>query len=534
MTEEIQREKQQIARASKIMGLLTLLSRLLGLVRNQILSHFFGATWVADAFIAAFTIPNALRRLFGEGALTPAIVSIFTRVLHGSKNEKEHKAFVTASFWWFTATICLVVLVGIAAAPLLVRLYVPEFDQVPGKMELTIALTRWMFPFILFIGWAALGMGFLNSMGSFGISAFSPALLNLSVIILVPISFLVWQPEPQTGIFVFGAAVVLGGLLQALIHLRPLQLKGLAPELRPSMQSPHLSDLKKLLLPSMIAMGTYQLNIIVNRVFASQIDGAVSHLFYADLILELPVSLIAVSLGTAVLPTFSRYAASGNNVGLGETFRFSLESVLFFAIPSMFGLIALATPLCSSLYFSGKFTAVDLTISSQCLVAYSLGLPFFAALRIITPLFFARKDTTTPTVVSFIALTVNFFAAWQLSLHGGAAGIALATVISSLVNSAILTALVFRQNPDFEWVKMIATTFKMLLAGLTMGVSLWAALLLLPPDFWTTSGITAAKLGTLFVLVATGALIYGIASWIFRVQQVQGIVNRLRTKIRGQ
>jgi putative peptidoglycan lipid II flippase len=531
MTEELQREKQQITRASKIMGLFTLLSRFLGLVRNQILSHFFGATWVADAFVAAFTIPNALRRLFGEGALTPAIVSIFTRILQGSKDPQEHKGFVTAAFWWFTALICLVVLIGIAIAPWLVRLYVPEFTQVPGKIELTVALTRWMFPFILFIGWAALGMGFLNSIGSFSVSAFSPALLNLSVIVLVPIGFLIWQPEPQQGIFIFASAVVLGGLLQALIHLRPLEVKGLAPAFRPSMTSPHLKDLKKLLLPSMIAMGTYQLNIIVNRIFASQIDGAVSHLFYADLILELPISLIAVSLGTAVLPTFSRYAAAGNRAGLRETFRFSMESVLFFAIPSMFGLIALATPLCSSLYFSGKFTEIDLTISSRCLIGYSLGLPFFASLRIITPLFFARKDTMTPTVVSFISLVVNFVAAWQLSSRGGAAGIALATVLSSLVNSAILTALVFRQNRDFEWLKILVATLKMLLAGFAMGSLLWFALQMFPDNLWTTSGITATKLGAVFALVALGILTYGFAAWVFRVEQIHNLIIRLRSKM---
>jgi putative peptidoglycan lipid II flippase len=216
---------------------------------------------------------------------------------------------------------------------------------------------------------------------------------------------------------------------------------------------------------------------------------------------------------------------------LGETFRFSIESVLFFAIPSMFGLIALATPLCSSLYFSGKFTATDLAISSQCLVGYSLGLPFFAALRIITPLFFARKDTTTPTVVSFIALSVNFVAAWQLSMYGGAAGIAVATVLSSLVNAAILTALVFRQNRDFAWLKIFVSTMKMLIAGFAMGALLWFVLQALPEHLWTTSGITATKIGTLFFLVIAGALTYGFTAWILKVQQVLSLVGRMRSKL---
>ena len=530
MKETVHTEKQQIVRASKIMAVFTLFSRLLGLVRNQILSHFFGATWVADAFIAAFTIPNALRRLFGEGALTPAIVSIFTRVLKGPQEAGQRRAFVSASFWWLSSVLVLVVLAGILLAPVLVRLYVPEFVNVPGKMELTISLTRWLFPFILFLGWAALAMGLLNSIGLFGVSAFSPALLNIAVIIVVPTLLFTFQPDPTTGIFIFASAVLMGGALQAFIHLWPLSKNALIPSLVPSLTSPHLTDLKKLMLPSVLAMGTYQLNIIVNRVFASQIDGAVSHLFYADLILELPISLIAVSLGTAVVPTFSRYATTGDHKGLGDTFRFALEGALFFAIPAMLGVLVLATPLCSSLYFSGKFTLHDLEVSSLCLMAYSLGLPFFAALRILTPLFFAQKDTVTPTIVSFVALTVNFVAAWKLSSFWGASGIALATVISSIVNFFVLGMIVFFKHRDFEWSLMTKSVLKIVFSSALMGGALVLILQSLPTDFWTSSGITMKKLSALLGLVALGITAFGVAALFLKLPQAQAVYSRLRSK----
>jgi len=524
-------ERKEIGRASFIMAFFTMISRILGLVRNLLLSHFFGATYISDAFIAAFTIPNALRRLFGEGALTPAFVSTLTRAVKDSEDQKDPRIwqnYFAQAFTWLTILLLIVCGLGILLAGPLVHLYVPDFIHVPGKMELTVSLTRFLFPFILFIGWAAFFMGVLNTFRSFGLPAFGPSLLNLSVIILVPVTFHFFSSESPYAIYVYGGAFLIGGLLQALIQVPKMMSLGARLRWSLSLSDPRIRELGMILIPSAFAMGVYQLNIIVNRVFASGIEGAVSHLFFADLILELPISLIATSLGTAVLPSFSRLMASNDKKGLADSFAYSLQGVWLLSIPAMMGMIALSEPIVSTLYFSGKFTAHDLENVRTCLIAYGVGLPFFAGMRILTPVFFAAKDTRTPALVGLVALSVNFIMAWKFSGIFGAWGIALSTSISSVVNFMILAFLINRQHSDLPWGRIFGVTLRIILGALIMGLSLKYTVEWLDLAIWKTQGVGLEKVLWLTALISLGILVYAFATRALGLKQLAKVFRGLK------
>jgi putative peptidoglycan lipid II flippase len=536
-TEPVSSEKREIGRASAILAFFTLVSRVLGLARNQILSHFFGATFVADAFIAAFTIPNALRRLFGEGALTPAIVSLFTRSLREPPTEDGSlpwQGFISAAFAWLSICLSVLCILGILLSPWIVQIYVPDFSNTPGKMELTVKLTQFLFPFIIFIGWSAFFMGILNTFRSFAISAFVPALLSISVVLIVPVSLKILFPGTTHGIYFYAGALLIGGIGQAALQLPDLKRFKALPLYRFRWADPRVKELAKLLIPSFFSMATYQLNIIVNRTFASSIPGAVSHLFYADLILELPVALVATSVGTAVIPSFSRLLTDQKREELAEAFQFALEAIWTLAIPCTLGLIVLAGPTISTLYFSGKFTLLDSRTTASVLIFYAFGLPFFATMRIFLAFFFASKNTLLPFIASCVALVANFVCAYSLSRLMSVSGIALATSISSFVNISILAIFVARHHPEFRWLEIARNFFKIFLASLLMGLILYFVQDLVAQNLWDGSGITKTKIITLSALVGLGAVTYFLAAVLFRVPHAETILKKWGGRLMGK
>lgn len=522
-------ESREIGRASGILASSTMLSRILGLVRNQILSHFFGAGIASDAFIAAFTIPNALRRLFGEGGLTPAFVSIFTRVISDSQGDRERaRAFLSDCFMWLSLLLLLIVAVGIGISPWLVQLYVPQFSEIPGKFELTVELTRFLFPFILLISWAALFMGILNTYKRFYLPAIGPAVLNLSVITLAPLLLLFAYPNTENGIFIFAGCILIGVSVQLVIHLPVLHKLHSLPKLRWQFKlDPRLLDLGRMLLPAVFSLGIYQLNIIVNRVFASGIPGAVSHLYYSDLILELPVSLIATSMSVAAMPSFSRLYVEGNRQELGRTFFYSIGLNASLALPATGGLLILALPCISSIFQTGAFTYNDTLVASQALFFYALGLPFYCLIRSLLPLYFAAKDTKTPAIAAFVALSVNFVAAWQLSKDYGAPGIAAATSIASLCNFALLLAIAIKRFPEFPWMKILSLNAKVILGALIMSAGIYFLGDLVPEMVWVEQGISLRKVLYLVGLVLSGIVIYFVATMPLKIEPLE----QLRAKI---
>jgi len=522
-------ESKEIGRASGILALSTLLSRVLGLLRNQILSHFFGAGLAADAFIAAFTIPNALRRLFGEGGLTPAFVSIFTRSLYDPKSNWRN--FVSSSFLWLTLCLVVLSLLGMIFAPLLVWVYVPEFSQTPGKFEMTVQLTRFLFPFVLLICWAAFFMGILNSFKKFALPALGPAIMNFTIVCLAPLALWSgWIPEAQ-GIFVFSLCILIGVSIQLIVQLPTLRRLGALPKLSGPWLDPRVIELGQLLLPAVFSMGIYQLNIIVNRVFASRIPGAVSHLYYSDLIIELPVSLIATSMSVAAMPSFTRLLVEKKHHELGQTFKFSSCLNAGLAIPSMIGILVLSFPIISSIFFTGEFSLGDSQVSAEALCYYALGIPFYCLLRSLLPLFFADKDTKTPAIIGFVALGVNFFGAWQLSRIMGSPGIALSTALSSFTQFSLLCVIAIYRYKFFPWLEVLKLIGKIGLAGSFMGLLLYGGSNLIPEYIWINKGISILKLLSLGGLIGLGVLTYGAGIHYLKIPAIEPLLRKIKTQI---
>lgn len=521
-------EKSEIGKASAILAFFTFISRLLGLVRNQILSHYFGASFVADAFIAAFTIPNALRRLLGEGALTPSLVATLTRHL----KTDDWKSFVRSAFAWLTIALLTCIGLGTLFAAPLVRLYVPDFEHIPGKFELTVQLTRFLFPFILFIGWSAFFMGVLNTFRSFALSAFVPAMNSIAVILIVPAFFFFFSWPSEQSIYVFSAAMLIGALAQATLQLAPIKKLDCMPSRKFKWKDTRVFELGTLLVPSFFSMAVYQLNIIVNRTFASQIDGAVSHLFYADLIIELPVALIATSVGTAVIPSFSRLIVDQKRHELAETFRFSVQSVWVLAFPCCAGLIVLAMPIVSTLYFTGRFQWTDTTTTASALIFYAVGLPFFSTLRIILGYFFADKETRLPFIAGLFALGVNFASAWWLSGVFQTKGIALATSISSAFNILILILFLKIRKSGLPFGRLLLDSIGIAAASLLMAGGLYILNTLVPSSIWEATGVNANKIITLFGLIIAGVTLYLVGCWLFRVPMAFEVFKRVGKKLK--
>lgn len=518
-------ENREFTRASGVMAFFTMISRILGLVRNQLLGHFFGAGFAADAFIAAFTIPNALRRLFGEGALTPAFVSLFMR--HLRSGPQSWRGFLSSTFYWQTLVVGGLACLGMIYAEPLVRLYVPDFADEAGKLELTVQLTQILFPFILIISWAALAMGVLNSFRKFALPAFGPAILNLSVILLVPSFILYFSPDFEPKIYIFAFAILAGVCVQVGAQIPSLVKLKAFPSFKFRWKDSRVWALAQLLIPSIFGMGVYQLNIIVNRRFASDIPGAVSHLFYSDLLIELPVSLIATSMSVAAVPSFTRLIVEKDKRSLSQTFEYAMSLNLSLALPAALGLLSLALPLISMIFQTGRFEYSDSLVASQCLQAYALGLPFFCALRTLIPLFYGFKDTRSPVYAGILALVVNFLAAWQLSQVFGAPGIALATSISALVNFLALSLLLRHHFRDFSWVKIFVAFLKASLAAGLMVVCIRFGAQLISPNLWTEPGIKLSKILAGLGLVGFGAIVYFSSALLLKVPAISDLIRKL-------
>ena len=467
-------------RSAGVVGLAVIGSRLFGLVREQVFAAMFGAGKLLDAYYGAFRIPNLLRDLFAEGALSTAFTALFTRNwTRDGPEEAWQLANLTFSAMIFI--IGLVCLGGIAAAPLIVGATNYGFHAVPGKFELAVSLTRLLFPFILFVSLAAAVMGILNARFVFGIPASASTVFNIVSVVAGVASAFLFDPAARHGwphpVFgersLFGVAfgVLLGGVAQLGMQLPALWRLGFRFRWKLALGDARLKELWALMWPSLIAGAAVQVNVLVNGVFSSQIDGGISWLTCAFRLMQFPIGLFGVSLATATLPAVARRFAKDDLGSFGKTVRASLRLVLFFCIPSAVGLAVLARPIIALIYQHGHFTAYATGQTALVLQAYSVGLAGYAAIKVLTPCFYALGLPRVPLRVSLIGiglnLVLNLLNAQVLGL--GAAGLALITSCVALVN-VIQLSVALSRKVDFgrvaEWLGFIA---RLCLAGAACG-----------------------------------------------------------------
>ncbi|AFM25543.1 murein biosynthesis integral membrane protein MurJ [Desulfomonile tiedjei] len=510
-------EQKLVARAAGVVGFWTTLSRVLGFVRDMVIALFLGAGPGADAFFVAFRIPNLLRRLFAEGALSAAFIPTYVDTLQ-QLGKTEAARLARIAFTFTTIALAAVTLTGIAFSPLIVRLTAPGFFDDPSKFGLTVELTRTMFPYIFFISLVALASGILNSLGHFSAPAAAPVLLNLSMITSVAICA-TWLKVPPFYALAWG--VVVAGVLQLALQIPFLWALGvkLYPDFH--LRHPALKRMGLLFLPAAFGGAVYQLNVLVGTILASMLPvGGVSWLYYADRIVELPLGIFAIALGTAILPSMSRQASNGDFAGLTRSVSFGLRLIAFFTIPASVALIVLAEPIIAVLFQRGAFTSTDTTQTAYALFYYTLGLWAFSGLKVVVQAFFSLKDTRTPLWVSMGAVAVNLVGGLLLMGPMAQGGLALATSLAAALNVLVLFAILVKRLGRFPTEQFIKSLLRVSAASAIMGGAL-----LYGRTFGTwPAGLTATNGLVLSGCVLGGLAIFAVSAFGLRCQELDSLL----------
>ncbi|KKN06057.1 hypothetical protein LCGC14_1081080 [marine sediment metagenome] len=493
----------------------TLLSRVFGYIRDMIQAYYLGTGKSADAFYIAYIIPNLLRRLTGEGAMTAAFIPVFTQE-RKEKSKEELWKFANAFFFNLTLVMAAIAVLGIVFSPLLVKIIAPGFGTVEGKWELTIFLTQIMFPYIFLISLAALAMAILNSFHKFFVPAFTPVLFNLAII-SIAVLFARKAEEPA---LVFAVGVVIGGVFQLAFQLPYLWRRGMRFKINLSFTHPAVRKVAKLMIPGIFGAGIIQINLAISRIIASVLEaGSVSSLYYATRVQELTLGIFSIALSIALLPTLSELTAQRDIQGMKRTLIFSFKLVFFITIPAMVGLLVLSRPIIQVLFQRGVFDEQSTAISASCLFFFSFGLPFISGVKILAPAFYSLKDTKTPVIVAFFVMIsyISFSLILMNPLRVG--GIALALSISAVLNFFLLFILLERKIGKIERKGFSASVLKSSFSAAGMGLAVWFFM----GYFDFPRLVFLEQLGVLLSAIMIGIIIYLLINMLFSHEELRSI-----------
>ena len=480
---------------------MTLLSRILGFVRDFVIARTFGAGLATDAFFVAFRLPNLLRRLFAEGAFSQAFVPILAEYKH-QRGDTETKRLTDHVATLLTLILLAVSCLGIALTPILIYLTAPGFAADAEKFALTVELTRITFPYILFMSLVALAAGILNTWSRFALPAFTPVLLNLSFIAMALLAAPYFDPP----IMALAWAVILGGMLQLAIQLPALAKIGMLPRFSFSLKDPGVNRILKLMAPAVLGVSVAQISLLINTVFASFLpNGSVSWRYYADRLMEFPAGLLGAALGTILLPSLSKFHADAQPAEFSALLDWGLRLTLLLTLPAALALAILAVPLLSTLFQHGAFSASDVLQTRSALVAYSVGLVGLILVKVLAPGFYARQNIRTPVKIALFTLAITqlmnlAFIGWLRH-----AGLALSIGLASCVNAGLLYR-ALRRNGSYAPLAGWSVFFsKLLLALLVMGMVLWFGMG--TNDAWLHMA-ALEKIWRITALVCSGGLAY--------------------------
>jgi putative peptidoglycan lipid II flippase len=487
---------------------MTLLSRILGLVRDIVFARFFGASLVMDAFLVANRIPNMLRRFFAEGAFSQGFVPVMARYRERHHHE-DAREFVDAVAGTFGLILFLVTLAGVVAAPVLVAIVAPGFIGEDGRFDLATLMLRFTFPYLFFVSLTAFAGGILNTYGRFAVPAFTPVILNI-----VLISCAIWlAPMLDEPGMALAYAVFIAGACQLLFQVPFLLRIRALPRPRWAIGHEGVRRVMTLMLPAIFGSSVAQVNVLIGGIIASMLGvGKISLLYYSDRLMEFPLGLFGIALATVTLPYLSRQWSNKAYEDFSATLDWSMKLVLLIAVPAAVGLIVLAEPLVATIFYGGVFDAGDVRMTALALQAFAVGLVGFSYVKILAPAFFAREDTKTPVKIGLIALAVNFVLsvslAWYLTAIGYAgshAGLALAISVAALLNAALLYRGLLRD----QVLRHSAGWGLLLIQAGAANAVMWGILdrLERPLGWWLEVG-TPDRVGWLAISVVAGAAAY--------------------------
>jgi putative peptidoglycan lipid II flippase len=430
-----------LVKSTATIGSYTLISRVLGFLRDVTIASGLGAGMLSDAFFVAFKLPNFLRRLFAEGAFNSAFVPIFAGML-ATEGEEKAKQFASEAMSFLVLLLLITTLVFIVFMPWLMFILAPGFSDNPTKYDLTVLLTRITFPYIIFISLVSLLGGILNSRDKFAAVAATPILMNLCLIIIP--SLIGWATPNMA--YSLAIAVMISGILQWLWLVHFTRKQNMLPKLVRPRLTPQVKKLLVLIAPAAMGAGVAQINLFIDLIIASQFDSGVSYLYYADRISELPLAVIGIAVGTALLPMLSKQIREGNHEKAYATQRHAIELALFLSVPAAMALFAIAEPIITVVYQRGAFTAGDTTATYTTLMAFAVGLPAFVLIKILAPAFYAHQDTKTPFKIAMICIFINLIFNLTLMVPFKWVGMAMATTIAGWVNVALMARVLTKRT----------------------------------------------------------------------------------------
>ncbi|MBV1790299.1 murein biosynthesis integral membrane protein MurJ [Marinobacterium sp. D7] len=491
-----------LLRSSSVVGLMTMLSRVLGLVRDVVIAGYFGASGSADAFFVAFKIPNFLRRLFAEGAFSQAFVPVLSEY-RSQRDLAAVQQLVHRVAGSLGSVLMLVTLLGVIGAPLLAALFAPGFYLAGGdKFELAAQMLRITFPYLMLISLTAFCGAILNAYGRFAIPAFTPVLLNLTLIG----SAVLLSPLFDPPILALAWGVFMAGALQLLFQLPFLARLQLLPIPQRGWRDEGVQRILRLMLPALFGVSVAQINLLLDTVLASFLQtGSVSWLYYSDRLSELPLGVFGIAIATVILPSLSRRHAEQSSEHFRQTLDWGVRMVLLIGVPAALALVVLAEPLLVTLFHYGEMSALDIEMSARSLRAYGLGLVAFMLIKVVATGFFSRQDTKTPVKIAMQAMAANMVLNLILIWPLAHAGLALATTLSAYMNAVLLLrgllqAGVFSWQPGWR-------IFVMRLVAASGALCVLLIWLNTPTEQWLAAGLWQ-RVQWMSVLVAGGLGIY--------------------------
>lgn len=499
--------KMSVIKSTAIFGSFTMISRVLGFIRDILMAAVLGAGAITDCFVVAFKLPNFFRRLFAEGAFSASFVPIFSATLEKDGKEEAIK-FAEEAFACLAITLLFFVALIELFTPALIFVMANGFTDDEAKFTLAVTLTRYTFPFILFVSLVSLLAGVLNSLGRFAETAAAPIILNLCLI-----SALLFAAEVlETPAHALAIAVSIAGLIQVIFLLRACYKAGYRIRIKLPRLTPKVKKLLIVMWPAALGAGVVQLNLLLDMIIASYLpDASMSYLYYADRLNQLPIGVIGVALGTVLLPFLSRSIASGNEEQVVKSQNQAIEMGLFFTIPAAVAFIIVPNDLIQVLFERSSFSATATTQTSLTLAAYAAGLPAYVLAKVFVPGYFARGDTKTPLKFAIVALFVNVSLNLILMQYFAHVGLAMATAISAWINVFMLsTGLIIRGHYRIEW-SLSTRLGKYIFCSLVMGIVVWQVQKYVRP---LIDGSAAEQLSGLSILVFSGLGVYLLATFL--------------------
>lgn len=519
----------QVAKSAGSVGVAVFCSRILGLIREQVLAVMFGAGFAMDAFVVAFRIPNLLRDLFAEGALSTAFVTVFTDY-DQNKGRAATWRLANNVLLALTLLLGLITVLGLFFSEEIIRIMAPDFGKVPGKIALTQRLTNVMFPFLVLISVAAVIMGILNTRGVFFVPAMASTFFNVGSIV-GGVGFAWLAPSfGQPPIAGMAIGTLIGGFLQMAIQMPSLKRAGF--EWRPNLNlgDEGLRRIMKLMIPAVIGLSATQINVFINTNFAARCaEGSVSWLNYAFRLMQFPIGVFGVAISIAALPVISRQAAQGDTAALKATYVSSLIMGFLLTVPASFGLAFLAQPIIRLIFEHGRFNAADTVHTAEALAFYAVGLFAYSSVKITVPVFYALKDTKYPVMASFLAVAANILIVSQTLDIFQHRAIAFSTSITMIFNFVFLSAVLYRKVGGYDLAYLLRSLVKITLAALAMG-SLAYYFYLGLKEFWGVQNLMSQG-ATLLIVIAVAVPFYFVTIRLLGIKEFGEVLEKLKGRL---